>query len=96
MINLWEDKHWEYYTHALAVKDCKELVNKINATFFNDVLRTRKQGQNKSNKMQGKYSEEDETCNVSCAPPSSWSWYQHCHNISGGITKMNGAIGDID
>jgi hypothetical protein len=48
------------------------------------------------NKMQGIYREEDETCNVTCAPPSSWSWYEHCHNISSGTTKMNGAIGDID
>ncbi len=46
--------------------------------------------------MQGIYREEDETCNVTCAPPSSWSWYEHCHNISSGTTKMNGAIGDID
>jgi len=23
--------------------------------------------------MQGIYREEDETCNVTCAPPSSWS-----------------------
>jgi hypothetical protein len=44
MINLWEDKHLEYYMRALAVKDCKELVNKINAAFFNEVLRTWKQG----------------------------------------------------
>jgi hypothetical protein len=46
--------------------------------------------------MQGKYPEEDETCNVTCSPPSSWSWYEHCHNISSSITKMNGAIRDID
>jgi len=39
-IDLWKDKHWEYYMHALAVKDCKELVNKINATFFNEVLQS--------------------------------------------------------
>jgi hypothetical protein len=45
--------------------------------------------------MQGIYCEEDETCNVTCAPPSSWSWYEDCHNISSGTTKMNGAIGDI-
>jgi trans-2-enoyl-CoA reductase len=29
---------WEYYMQALVVKDCKELVNKINAAFFNEVL----------------------------------------------------------
>jgi hypothetical protein len=45
--------------------------------------------------MQGKYREEDETCNVTCAPPS-WSWYEHCHHISNVTTKMNGAIGNID
>ncbi len=50
---------WEYYMQALVVKDCKELVNKINAAFFNEVLWTWKQGQNKINKMQGKYREED-------------------------------------
>jgi hypothetical protein len=38
MIALREDKHWEYYMQALAMKDCKELVNKINVAFFNEVL----------------------------------------------------------
>ncbi len=96
MIDLWEDKHWEYYMQALTVKDCKELVNKMGAAFFNEVLGTWKQGRNRINKMEGKYHEEDETCSVTCAPSSSWSWYEHCHNISSGTTKMNDAIGDID
>jgi hypothetical protein len=43
MINLWEDKHWEYRKQPMAAKDWKELVNKINATFPNEVLRTWKQ-----------------------------------------------------
>jgi hypothetical protein len=33
-----EGQAWEYYMQVLAVKDCKELVKKINATFFNEVL----------------------------------------------------------
>jgi hypothetical protein len=47
-------------------------------------------------KMQKKYCEEHEACNITSAPPSSWSWYEHFHSILGGTKKMNGAIGSID
>jgi hypothetical protein len=37
MIDLWEDKHWEYRSQPMAAKDWKELADKINATFPNEV-----------------------------------------------------------
>jgi hypothetical protein len=38
MIDLWEEKHWEYQIRQpMATKDWKELTNKINATFPNEV-----------------------------------------------------------
>jgi hypothetical protein len=46
--------------------------------------------------MREKYREEHETCNATCAPPSSWTWYEKLHNILGGTPKMTNAVGGID
>jgi len=43
MINLWEEKHWEYQRQPMIVRDWKELADKINATFPNEVSNTWKQ-----------------------------------------------------
>jgi hypothetical protein len=43
MINLWEEKHWEYQRQPTVAKDWKELADKINATFPNEVSHTWKQ-----------------------------------------------------
>jgi hypothetical protein len=40
MIDLWEKKHWEYQKQLMTAKDWKELANKINATFPNEMSRT--------------------------------------------------------
>jgi hypothetical protein len=38
MIDLWEEKHWEYrIRQPMATKDWKELTNKINVSFLNEV-----------------------------------------------------------
>jgi hypothetical protein len=41
----------------------------------------------KITKMQKKYCEEYEACNIAGAPPSSWSWYEHFHSILGDTKK---------
>ncbi len=79
----------------MAPKDGKELVDKINDAFFNELLQTWNQCQDKIIKMWKMYCKEHEACNVIGAPPS-WSWYECFHNILGGTTKVNGAIGGID
>ncbi len=43
MINLWEEKHWEYRRQPMATKDWKELVDKINVAFLNEMSHTWKQ-----------------------------------------------------
>jgi hypothetical protein len=80
----------------MASKDWKELVDKINASFLNEVSHTWKQCRNKITKMRKKYREEHETCNATCAPPSSWTWYEKLHSILGGTLKMTSAVGGID
>jgi hypothetical protein len=40
MIDLWEEKHWEYRRQPMASKDWKELADKINASFPNEVSHT--------------------------------------------------------
>jgi hypothetical protein len=40
MIDLWEKYHWEYQKQPMTAKDWKELANKINATFPNEMSRT--------------------------------------------------------
>jgi hypothetical protein len=62
----------------------EELANKINAAFLDEVLCIWKQCRNKITKMQKQYHEKHEACNVIGVPPSSWSWYEHFHNILGG------------
>jgi hypothetical protein len=38
MIDLWEEKHWEYQIRQpMAAKDWKELTDKINVAFLNEV-----------------------------------------------------------
>jgi hypothetical protein len=40
MIDLWEEKHWENQRQPMAAQNWKEIVDKINAAFPNEVSHT--------------------------------------------------------
>ncbi len=80
----------------MAQKDWKELTDKINVTFPNEVSHTWKQCQDKITETREEYREEHEVCNEIGVPSSSWSWYEKFHSILGRTLKMTSAIGGID
>jgi hypothetical protein len=96
MIDLCEEKHWEYRRQPMITKNWKKLVDKINVAFLHEVSCTWKWFQDKISKMREKYHEEYEGCNATCVIFSYWSWYEKFHSILGGTLKMIGAVGGID
>ncbi len=80
----------------MVAKDWKEVTNKINATFLNEVSHTQKQCRDEITKMRQKYCEEHEACNATGAPLASSSWYEKFHNILGGTPKLTSIVCGID
>ncbi len=76
MLDLVENKYWEYNHKPLKESNKKAFTDVMNANFPNDVQRNWKQVRNKLNKMKNIYKIKKKKIEVTSAPPSDWPWFE--------------------
>ena len=97
LIDLCEEKYWEYNRKSFKQANWELFVNLLNTQFPEEPQITWQQARDKWNKMKSTYQEEKIKQEETGASASTWiPWYEIFDNIFGGTAKINGVPHGVD